>query len=310
MVPPPNDPRGSTVSQRRTLILVAAILIGALGSFLVWNYVNGVRDDANAGSKLVEVFLVKQAIPRGTSGTAAQNYIKRDKIPAKVVPGNAITNPQDISGKVALNALVPNQVVVSDMFVDPSDPNARQSFTERLSRINNEDQSAISISLDQVHGVAGLIQPGDYVNIMVTKVTNVDQNGNPVGLGPNANPEEILFAAQARYLYQKAEVLAVGQSTVPQAGVAAATAADGTTGSAAPASPGAATNAGLITLIVPTKAAQYIASVDPQALYLTLVARDYKPVPQTNIQIGSQLPAEDGALLTPYGPKGPDSSGN
>ena len=296
------------MSQRRTLILVAAIAIGALGSFLVWNYVNGVQDQANGDAKLVSVYLVKQSIPRGTSGTEAQSYISKDKIPQKIVPSNAITDPQDISGKVALNTLPPNSVVVSDMFVDPSDPNARQSFSERLDRINDEDQVAITISLDQVRGVAGLIQPGDYVNIMLTQVSDLGPDGNPVGVPEGANPDEVLFAGQARYLYQKAEVLAVGQSAVPQAGVAAASSGDGSEASA-PVSP-AAQDAGLLTLIVPAKAAQYIASVDGSAIYLTLVARDYKPIAQTPIQIGTQLPAENPALLTPYGPKGPEGSGN
>ena len=36
----------STVSSRRTLILVAAIVIGALASFLVYGYVSGVQDKA------------------------------------------------------------------------------------------------------------------------------------------------------------------------------------------------------------------------------------------------------------------------
>ena len=308
------QPKGFTVSQRRTLILVAAIAIGALGSFLVWNYVNGVKDDANKGSELVSVYLVKQAIPRGTSGVEAVAYIKKDEIPQKIVPGNAITDPRDISGQVALNALVPNTVVVSDMFVDPSDPNARSSFSDRLNRINNEDQVAVTISVDQVRGVAGLIQPGDFVNVMVSKVTEIDAEGNPLGLPPDAEVDKILFAAQARYLYQKVEVLAVGQNAVPMAGVAIAaeTAGDPNTidGGAAPASPNAAQDAGLITLIVPTKAAQYIASVAPENLYLVMVARDYKPVQQQTIDLNAPIPAENPAQLTPYGPKGPEASGN
>ena len=64
---------------------------------------------------------------------------------------------------------------------------------------------------------------------------------------------------------------------------------------------------GLITVIVPAEAAQYIAALRPDDIYLALVARDYKPVPQEPIDLNS-LPAEDGALLTPYGPEGPDSA--
>lgn len=293
------------MSQRRTLILAAAIIVGALGAFLVWNYVNGVEDKVLEDSELVSVYLVSQPIGRGTSGIEAQAYIKKDSVPRKAVPANHINSPEDISGKVALNALSPNQIVLNDMFVDPSDPNARQSFTERLTRINNEDQTAIAVQVDQVRGVAGLIQPGDYVNIMIREVSEI---AAVEALPGDVAIEDILFGAQARYLYQKVEVLAVGQSTVPQAGVTQVANADGTVTNV-PASPDAAQDAGLITVLVPTRAAQYIASVKSENLYLTLVARDYKPAAQQVIDFNSTLPAEDGALLTPYGPAGPESTG-
>ncbi|NLD76882.1 MAG: Flp pilus assembly protein CpaB [Acidimicrobiales bacterium] len=293
------------MSQRRTLILAAAIIVGALGAFLVWNYVNNVEEKVAKDAELVSVYLVDQPIARGTSGNEAQAYIKKDSIPRKAVPANAINNPQDIAGKVALNALSANQVVLNDMFVDPSDPNARQSFSERLTRINNEDQAAITIQVDQVRGVASLLQPGDYINIMITQVEDLNATAP---LPDDVNTDDILFAQQARYLYQKVEVLAVGQNTVPQAGTARV-AADGESSSLAPADTGAARDAGLITVIVPTRAAQYLASVDPAAFYLSLVARDYKPVPQQIIDFNAALPAENPAQLTPYGANGPETTG-
>lgn len=292
------------MSQRRTLILAAAIIVGALGAFLVWNYVSGVEDKANEGTQLVSVYLVSQPIARGTSGNEAAAYIKKDSIPRKAVPANAITSPEDISGKVALYALSPNAVVLNDMFVDPSDPNARQSFSERLTRINNEDQVAITIQVDQVRGVAGLIQPGDFVNIMIRRVSEVSPEA---ALPEGVNASDILFGEQARHLYQKVEVIAVGQNTVPQAGTSTV-AADGTT-TGAPASPAAAQDAGLITVMVPVRASQYLASVEQGNFYLALVARDYKPVAQQVIDFNSTIPGEDAALLTPYGPSGPESRG-
>ncbi|QXC61684.1 Flp pilus assembly protein CpaB [Aquihabitans sp. G128] len=289
------------MSQRRTLILAAAIVIGALASFLVWNYVNGVQDEAYSNAEQVPVYLVKQAVPRGTPGLQAQAYIAKENIPRKFKPGNAITNIEDITGKIAVSDLVPNQVVVADMFVDASDPAARASFSEKLARIRNKDQVAVTISLDQVRGVAGLIAPGDFVNIMVTQVVQVGNTSDGATSADTSNESgDRLFAQQARFLYQKVEVLAVGQTAVPEAGATTDTAAD--------AAAAAATNSGMITVIVPTKAAQYIASVPPEQLYLVLVARDYKPVAQDPIDLNALLPGEDPSQLTPYGKDGPESS--
>lgn len=287
------------MSQRRTLILAAAIVIGVLSSFLVWNYVNGVRDDAFENAEQVTVWMVKENVGQGSSGLEAGEAIVRESVPRKFRPANAITDIEDISGKVAVSDLVPNQIVVSSMFVDPSDPTARISFADRLKRIRNEDQTAISIRLDQVRGVAGLVRPGDYVNIMVTQVVQLDEAGNPAGIPENADASEVMFAQQARYLYQKAEVLAVDQNALPEAGRAPGE------GDTAAEEPG---DRGLITLIVPARAAQYVASVQPESLYLALVHRDYQPVPQSPIDLNDPIPAENPSVLTPYGANGPDSA--
>ena len=63
-------------------------------------------------------------------------------------------------------------------------------------------------------------------------------------------------------------------------------------------------NTGLFTLAVPVDAAQWIASASQGQLYLTLVAKDYTPVPVGPIAPSPTLPAENPEQLTPYGPDG------
>lgn len=287
------------MSQRRTLILVSAIVIGALSSFLVWNYVNGVRDDAFENAEQVPVWMVQEAMPQGTSGMEAAPVIVQENIPRKFKPANAITDIADISGKVAVSDLVPNQIVVSSMFVDPSDPTARISFADRLTKIRDEDQTAITIRVDQVRGVAGLIRPGDYVNVMVTDAGAENGGGGGEEGAPAPSSSGELFGQEARYLYQKAEVLAVDQNALPEAGRAVGE--DENVNAVV-------SDQGVITLIVPTRAAQYIASVLPEQLYLILVAKDYEPVPQSPLDLADAVPAEDPSVQTPYGPTGPDSA--
>ncbi|MEO6989157.1 MAG: Flp pilus assembly protein CpaB [Aquihabitans sp.] len=263
-----------------------------VAALLVYNYVSGVEDDALGDAKQVPVFLVETKILRGSGGTEAQLSIVQENIATKLRPENAITNVDDIAGKVAITDLVPNQVVVADMFVDASDPRARASFSERLDQINGVDQVAVTISVDQIRGVAGLIEPGDYVNMSVTEVVQV---GTDEGAAPpeGESQGDRLFAQQARSLFQKVRILAVGQSASPLAGQ-----------SAEEADAAAPTNSGLITLIVPAKAAAYIMSVPGSQIYLTLVAEDYVPVPQDPIDLNDMLPGEDDNQLTPYGKTG------
>ena len=310
--------KGTPVGSRRTLITIAAVLVGALAVFMIYGYVGSVKDEAFGEAERVKVFVVKQGVPKGTYGeeTSASGVIAEDEIPKKFWPENAIRSFDDIAGKVAVGDLAVNQVVTTDMFADPS--TVQTTFSDRLEKINGEDQVAISIQVDQVHGVAGLLQPGDFVNIMATRlcpVSNVDGaplSGNssdsteatPEG-GEGEAPAEgesacdTLFEEQARYIYQKVQILAIDQTPVQLPGETSSASEEG----AAPAEPTVGT--GLVTVIVRARAAQYIASLDPAVIYLTLVPRDYEPVPQQGIDWSQPPPAEDPALLTPYGPDGP-----
>ena len=293
------------MGSRRTLILVAAIAIGAVAAFLVWGYVGGIQDKAYGNAEKVKVFVVKQAVLKGTYGeeAKAQKLIVEDEIPKKFFPPNAIRNlDADLGGKVAVNELAVNQIVTTDMFADPIA--VQTTFADRLEKIRGKDQTAITISVDNIRGVAGLLQPGDYVNVMRSNICEAqavtEEPAGPddaEGGDPCAGQQGVLFGKQARYIYQKVQILAIDQTPVAQPGeVQAAEAEAGAPG---------VQNRGLITLIVPAKAAQYIASIESTDLYLTLVPRDYEPTPQGPIDMLAPLPAENPTELTPYGPDGP-----
>lgn len=292
------------MSQRRTLILIAAIAIGALASFLVWNYVGGIQDQAYNDAERVKVYLVKAPIPRGTSGQVAAASIVEESIPKKFKPANAIVSLEDISGRVAKSDLVANQVVVDDMFVEATDPEAAQSFADNLIKIQNQDQTTYTMSVDNVRGVNGLIVPGDYVNVMVTNFSEVA----PTAPDDASGEAQTISGDQARFLYQKVQVLAVDYLTSADINAAAAAAptADGAAATPA-ASPTASVAKGMITLIVPPDAAQILLSVPAENLYLTLVSKDYKPKATGEIDI-STLPSDNPKILTPYGPDGAKSS--
>jgi pilus assembly protein CpaB len=100
---------------------------------------------------------------------------------------------------------------------------------------------AVTISVDQVKGVAGLLVPGDKVDMMVAN-------------GPNL-----------QMLFQNVNILFIGSTAAPQAGETQAVAP-------------AASN--LITFAVPPLAAQKIAQVaQGTGIYLVLVPPDNQPTP-------------------------------
>ena len=150
----------------------------------------------------------------------------------------------------------------------------------------------VTISVDQTHGVAGVIVPGDYVNVMVKPENTPDCTNNAQ-----------VVCAPLRVLYQAARVLFVDKSAVPQPGEVTG---NGTTNTANPSgTTQTASNTGLITLEVPQKAAQLIGSVGTDSVYLTLLPAQYTPeaIPALTT-FPDVLPGEDPNQLTPYGPAG------
>lgn len=217
--------------------MVIAAVLAVVAAFATYAFLRGSEQRAYGDARLVEVFVVAKDIPKGMFGEQAIDgeFIEKRNVPSAVRPSTATTDLAEIRGKVALTDLSSNTPIVGGLFVDPR--TAQVTFSQRIPA----GQVAITVSVDQVRGVAGLLVPGDRVNILV-----------------NENNAQ-------RYLFQNVEVIAIGTTAAPAAGETAPVANPGS---------------GLITFAVPPAAAPKIAFASQQSggLYLTLVPPDYQPV--------------------------------
>ncbi|MGH9153053.1 MAG: Flp pilus assembly protein CpaB [Acidimicrobiales bacterium] len=233
---------------KRTLIVAGAVVVAAIAAFANYAYLSSVQDRAYDNAERVRVFVVAQDIEKGVPGEQAlqEERIRSDEIPREFRPGTAITDTATIRGKVALSNLSMGQVVVDGMFVDPVV--AQVSFSQRIPL----GQVAVTVSVGQVQGVAGLVVPGDRVNLLVS---------DPAGA--------------RRYLYQNVNVLAIGSSAAPQAGETQAAVNPGSN---------------LITFAVPPIAAARIVAASD--LYLTLVPPDNPATQVPPVSPDDLFPAE------------------
>ncbi len=307
------------MSSRRTAILIGAIVIGVIAVLLIVRYVNDIENRVNADSAPSTVFVAKETIPRGTDGTVAvdSQQIVSAEIPQKYRPSTAIQSTDAVKQKVAVFNIAPNTVIVEGMFVDPS--TVQISFRERL---KDPGHVAISIQAEQVKGVGGFIVPGDEVNLMVLqnndnvkeKLTSEPGEGPrtlpdlgteafaaipipPENIIRNGGSQWVIMDKTARMLYQKVQVLAVGQNQLLAPGESTAP-TDGTTETSTQRN-----DTGLITFNVPPKAAQWIATWYglEGGFYLSLVGKDYVPTPLLPLPIiTNELPGEIESQLTPY----------
>jgi pilus assembly protein CpaB len=247
-------------------MVIAAVVLGAIASFTLYRHLQGVEDQVYGDARQVEVVVASVDVPKGTSGDLAiASGLITKMMPAEFRPATAITTVDSIRGKVANLNLPTGTVVVENMFVDTA-----LAVVNTNAQLIPEGMVAVSISVDQVRGVAGLIRPGDKVNMIIDD--------------PNV-PE----TPTKRVLFQNVDVLFVGQTPAPQAG------ADPAAAAAAP--PPDPAGGGLLTLAVPPLAASKIALVSDTGIFLALVPPGNTPVEVPPVNGDSLLTGE----LTPGG---------
>jgi pilus assembly protein CpaB len=299
------------VSSRRTLILLGAVGVGLVAALLLYNYVSGIEDKNREEQEPVTAFVAKRDIPQSFDATQAFDAgdIEEGEIARKFLPNDAIANKDDIEGKVAILNISPGTVITKGMFADPV--TAGVSFRSRL---QDPTHVAVTIRVDEVRGVAGLLAPGDDVNILVqTKLVPgvvVTPEDIEAVTTPTTTEEDVCtvflayFCGEEQgpsvFLYQKVNILAVDTLAQLQPGEATPEQPEGNT---------TQTFTGLVTFNVPPDAAAVITSVPDEAIYLTLLAKEYQPSidwPQRAGAIfsGDILPGEDPGIITPYGPAG------
>lgn len=289
------------MSSRRMIILIVAVVVAAVSAFGLLTYVRSIDDEAKAQEQTVPVWFVTNPITKGTPATDVieQRLISLDDIPARYAPPTRIQDPdEELNGLVAVTDLPPNSILVDGNFVLPS-----VVSTGVTDRIEERNMVTVTFNVDQAAGAAYLIEPGDYVNILTEfgierdEGATTEEEASPELQGSFATDDFVydrsesnIYAFDVRYVYQKAEVLAIDQVLPADLGEAS--------------DPEALGNKGLITLAVPPEALQVILGIGRSNLYLSLVPQNYEPYPLPPIDLKTEagtLPGEDAGRLTPYG---------
>jgi len=174
---------------RRTILLIVAALIAALGSAMVFLYVQGADDRAQEAQAPVEVLkAVTQIAPGETLDQAqAAGKLELGSVPSEQVLAGAVNSIEGMGTQVALSTIFPNEQIVTGKFGSPGDQEV----------LTMPDGSiAISVTLSDTGRVAGFVVPGDEVAIFL--------NGEIAGPGEQG----------VRLLLPRVQVIAVGTTTV------------------------------------------------------------------------------------------------
>jgi pilus assembly protein CpaB len=190
---------------RRTILLIAALLVAALGTVLVWMYANRAEEAALAGQEPVQVLVATTNIAAGTTGAAISEAGTAElrNLPASSVPANALGDLTPVADQVAVSTIFEGQVLVAGMFGSVQAAGGGLTLPEGA--------LAVSVSLGDPQRVAGFLQPGSEVAVFVTVA------GATGGDAPAADDEAAAEAAgqtQTAVLLERVPIVAVGPTTV------------------------------------------------------------------------------------------------
>lgn len=178
---------------RRRILLVVAVIVALLGTALVFLYVRGADQRAEARFDTVNVLRAVAPIEPGETidAAAANGKLALQPVARDYLLPNYQTSVEDLTGSIATQRIYPGEQIVADKFGSQI-----ESATSALAL--PKGQIAISVSLSDTARVAGFINPGSKVAIFL--------NGTDAASGQT----------YTRLLLNEVQVLAVGSTTTTQ----------------------------------------------------------------------------------------------
>ncbi|HEX9506278.1 MAG TPA: Flp pilus assembly protein CpaB [Acidimicrobiia bacterium] len=226
------------MSNRRTLMAVAAVILALVAGVGVYSYASNADSRAQSGAQFVDALVADTDIAKGTTGAEVlqAGLVHTAKVARNSVPVAIVADPNSLANKVAAARIDAKQFITTQTFITPDQGGGGGTFAAAIA---TKDLVAMSISVDQERGVANQIAAGDHVDVAITKNVN----------GVNTTT----------YLLNNLKVLAVGAATIAQQQSAGGTAPP-------------VQASGLLTFeVTPDQALQLISAKNDGNIYLVLL---------------------------------------
>lgn len=150
---------------RRKVLLLAAAIVAALGTVLVFLYVQGADDRAEDRFDTVEVLRAVAVIEPGEAidEAAANGKLALQPVAQQDVLAGAVSSTESLAGLVATTRIYAGEQIIPDKFGGE----AEAASPLQIPR----GQLAISVNLTDPARVAGFVNPGSDVAVFLTGTT-------------------------------------------------------------------------------------------------------------------------------------------
>ena len=153
------------------IIFILAVILMATAIYFIMSYVNNIKE-TYINIPMKSVVAAVQNIPENV--TITDEMLKMVDVPADLVLPQAYDSIESIKGSITKTAIVKDEHILSNHIY--KEGQGRDKFSYSVP----ENMRAVSISINDVSGVSGLIQPNDHVDILITFAyeENVESQGD------------------------------------------------------------------------------------------------------------------------------------
>ena len=143
---------------RRSVLLVTALVVAALGTVLVFMYVNNTVSRTQSEWDPVEALVATETIPAGTSAASLveSGVVELRMISGTNIPAGALGSLTGVEGELTNTAVYAGQPLLEQMFSPPEQTTALSLPKGTM---------GVSVSLADPNRVAGFVTPGSEVAI-------------------------------------------------------------------------------------------------------------------------------------------------
>lgn len=157
---------------RPKTIIAAGAATALIGALLVFAYGRSVSSSAE-GAPAAQALVATEEIPAGTPWEETSGKVDERPVPEDARPVSAVDDPETLDGRRSVRAVQKGEVITTAQF------GLREAAPADGLDIP-PGQNAVSVDLGAPQGVAGYVQPGDFVNVYATFEGPADGDGETV----------------------------------------------------------------------------------------------------------------------------------
>jgi pilus assembly protein CpaB len=150
------------MKKRGLLLVVLSILMGVGAAWVANNWVQ-IRSGqmANANASEVAVVTAAMAIPYGLK--VEERHLSTVMVPRALATTGVVMDPAEIVGSVSTSEIMAGEILMKSRF-------SSHEGGSTLASLIAENKRAITVRVDDVVGVAGFLLPGNYVDVLATRL--------------------------------------------------------------------------------------------------------------------------------------------